>query len=125
MPNCRQPEPRVGRRALICCGFAVLLLSQLLLPFRAAARFLGLPALRADPDQGVIWHPGAPATASAPRRWKRAMLAFALFDMAVLLLLAQGGVFANAPRLAPDGSRAAAIEAIIHAAGCGPAARRE
>jgi hypothetical protein len=98
----------------------------MLLPFRAAARFLGMPDLRASPDQGVIWRPGAPAGASPFRgRKKRAILTFVGFDIAVLLLLAQGGVFANAPRLAPDGSRAAAIEAIIHAAVCGPAARRE
>lgn len=105
---------------MACCAFAVLLLSQLLLPFRAAGRFLGWTP-RWRPDQGVMWRPGVSSAVGPRRSWRRLTLGVAGVEAVALVLLAQGGAFESMPRLAREGTQAAEIEAVLHAAVCGSA----
>jgi hypothetical protein len=109
---------------LACCAFAVFLLTQLLVPFRALGRLLGWSRAW-QPDTAVVWRPGAAmAPPRAPRRRLQLYGAMLAVNTALFLTLANTGLLAQAPRIAPEGTRAAALEAILHARICGEDARR-
>lgn len=101
---------------MACCAFAIFLLSQLLAPFRALARRLGL-AREWRPDDAVEWRPGVPMPAAQPRKWRRIVAAFIAFDLAALGLV---GVATAATSDAAQTARAtSAFEQAIHKSICG------
>ena len=108
---------------MACCAFAILLVSQLLLPFRAAARFLGWTPKQL-PDRGVMWRPGQVTVPQARPRWIRIAFGIAGTNAALVIFFTQAGGFDSSSRLAPPGTQAAALEAVFHAAVCGPSQGR-
>ncbi len=117
---------------MACCAFAVFLLSQLLLPVRTAARWLGLSGHAQSQgrpvDAAVAWQPGAAALAASPALpawqrpgWRRGRIfaTIVAIDLLLVGLLAQTGVLAALPQLAPEGTRAAAFEQALHSSICG------
>lgn len=121
--------------ALACCAFAVFLLSQILLPLRKAARWLGF-ATRDRTDQAVMWVPApavaapsagaGPAAASGTDERKlprRRIFAFAIMgEVLAVALLAQTGALTGMPWVAPEGTQAAAVDEAAPAAIGGAAA---
>ncbi len=108
---------------MACCAFAILLVSQLLLPFRAAARLFGW-APKQLPDRGVMWRPGQSPPPQERPRWKHVALGVAGFNAALVLLFAYIGSFDIGRPLAPSDTRVEKLEAVFHAAICGPSWRR-
>lgn len=79
---------------MACCAFAVLLLGQLLLPFRQLRGWLfGAPAAR--PDTAAGWTPGASPSLALPRTrfaLKQSLAVAAALELALLSGVALGGM---------------------------------
>lgn len=105
---------------MACCAFAVLLLSQLLLPFqRLRSRFFG--ARDATPDAAAGWIAGTAPPLALPRRrfaLKRGFAVAAALELALLSGVALGGI--ALPASAGEGTTAALLADIdlIHTTIC-------
>ncbi|MEQ8266091.1 MAG: hypothetical protein RH982_02765 [Parvibaculum sp.] len=105
---------------MACCAFAVLLLGQLLLPFRRFRGWLfGAPAAR--PDAAAGWTPGASPPPALPRArfaLKRGFAVVAALELALLSGVALGGI--ALPASAGEGTTAALLADIdlIHTTIC-------
>lgn len=99
---------------MACCAFAVLLLSQLLLPLaQLRERLFGAPAARAD--KAAAWRPGMVAvTAGSPRRlprFGRALAATACLELALFTGLALGAM--SLPALSSANEAAAPSSGVL------------
>lgn len=103
---------------MACCAFAIFLVTQMLAPFTALARKLGL-ASQWRPDPAVEWRPGVAAPkVRKPRKWARIGLGVLALDAGILALISMPA----AASLPADRSSAivnAQLEAKIHASICG------
>lgn len=109
---------------MACCAFAVLLLSQLLLPFRKLSERLGWQGVW-QPEAAVLWSPhgqasAAPAAKAGPA-FTRAASAVLAFEIAFAIAAAAWvGSAATGGRLPSLESRTAEVEAALHRSICGP-----
>lgn len=104
---------------MACCAFAVLLLSQLLLPLAKLREWLfGAPV--ATTDKAAAWRPGMAAAHEGPRRFQRfgkaiavtACLEFALFTGLALGGMSLPALSSTSEAAAPSSGVLADIEAI-------------
>lgn len=98
---------------MACCAFAVLLLSQLLLPLaQLRERLFGAPAAKAD--KAAAWRPGMAATAGSSRRLPRfgkALAATACLELALFTGLALGAM--SLPALSSANEAAAPSSGVL------------
>lgn len=109
---------------MACCAFAIFVLSQLLVPFRAARRWLGFKD-RWRPDAAVEWRPGVPMVRRGPlRHWKLFLAATLAFDVAVLSILSVPAASAD-EQVAAQPANTLEVERLLHAAVCKPMGWRD